>query len=68
MRGLQPDAHHGGYEPLGQGRCSLHGVSQHPDPARGVSNGRRPHSGVACAPELFFFEDRSFGGLSDVLK
>ena len=33
----------------------LHGASQHPDPPRGVSNGKRPHSGIACAPELFHF-------------
>ena len=53
MQTRQPDAHHGEYEPLGHGRCSLHGASQHPDPPRGVSNGKRPHSGVACAPKLF---------------
>ena len=52
-RRLPPDAHHGGYESLGHGSCSLHGASQHPGPARGVSNGKRPHSGVACAQELF---------------
>ena len=40
MQTRQPDAHHGGYEPLGHGRCSLHGASQHPDPPRGVSNGK----------------------------
>ena len=28
----------------------LHSIQTLP---RGVSNGRRPHSGVACAPELF---------------
>ena len=55
MQTRQPDAHHGGYEPLGHGKCSLHGASQHPDPPRGVSNGRRPHSGVACAPKLHLF-------------
>ena len=69
MQTRQPDAHHGGYEPLGHGRCSLHGASQHPDPPRGVSNGRRPHRGGCVCPRTFStFEDRSFGGLSDVLK
>ena len=49
MQTRQPVAHHGGYEPLGHGRCSLHSASQHPDPPRGVSNGKRPHNGIACA-------------------
>ena len=55
MQTRQPDAHHDRYEPLGQEKCALHGASQHPDPPRGVSNGKRPHSGIACAPELFHF-------------
>ena len=39
-------AHHGGNERLGHASCSGHGASQHPNPARGVSNERRRHSGV----------------------
>ena len=27
----------------------MHGASQHPDPPRGVSDGKRPHNGIACA-------------------
>ena len=51
-----PVAPHGRYVPLGHKWCSLHDASQHPDPPRGVSNGKRPHSGIACALELFHFQ------------
>ena len=37
-------------------------ASQQPGPARTVSNGKRPHSGVTCAPELLHFRGlRSIG-------
>ena len=56
MQTRPPDAHQGRYVPLGHGTPSLHGASQHPDPPRGVSNEKRPYSGIACAPELFHFQ------------
>ena len=47
----------------------MHGASQHPNPLRGVSNSKRPHSEVACAPELLpTFDDLSFRGLNDEQK
>ena len=58
MQTRQPDTYQGRYVPLGHGTSSLHGASQHPDPPRGVSNEKRPHSGIACAPELFHFQEK----------
>ena len=55
---LRPDAHHDGNERLGHGSCSWNGGSQHPGPARGESNGRRPAEWRCVCTQCFFtFEE-----------
>ena len=68
MQTRQPDAHHDRYETLGQEECALHGVSQHPDPPRGVSNESVRTVELRVPKSFSTFESRSFTGLSDVLK
>ena len=64
MQTRQPDAHHGEYEPLGlQGAPGmvLHSIQ--------TLHAECQMGSVRVCPKAFStFKDRSFGGLSDVLK
>ena len=67
MQTRQPDAHHGGYEPLGHEGAPCMFTASRPS-TQSVKGKASAQWGCVCPKAFSTFEDRSFGGLSDVLK